>query len=243
MNACVDRAGSGIRAVVHKWESLQVELHGSYSLRRLKGLFSYRESTGVFRSLVELLAIPLLPLTCVAIIDSLPMNSPDLGFKNSGTVWVRGVLNGLVESFTVFWMFCHYIPKLQLSRRVLLFAIITATAISHIAVLCLIFLFSYPLPFTLLWMSGPWIGALALSLKVARGDFLRRNPDVLSDVRRFSALLLMHTSASLVFTGFNEIFARVPDKWQTAAALLVPVLKSSRGIYFVYFSVVKTIKA
>ncbi|KAK1943935.1 hypothetical protein P3T76_005331 [Phytophthora citrophthora] len=235
MNACVDRTGSVVRAVVRKWESLQVELHGSYSLQRLKGLFSYRESTGLFCSLLVLLAIPVLPLTCVAIIDSLPMKSPDLGLKSSGTVWIRGVLDGLVESFTVSWMFCLYVPELQISRRTLLFTTIIATGISHVAVLCLIFLFSYPLPFTLLWMSGPWIGALALSLKVARGEFLRRNPAVLKEVRRFSALLLMHTSTALVFTGFNEIFERVPDKWQTAAALLVPAFKIiERNLFCVF---------
>ncbi|KAG2808792.1 hypothetical protein PC116_g20714 [Phytophthora cactorum] len=75
----VHRAGSGVRALVRKWESLQVELHGSYSIQRFNSMFKYRASTGILRALVVLLAIPLIPLVCVAVIDAIPMNSPDLG--------------------------------------------------------------------------------------------------------------------------------------------------------------------
>ncbi|KAG7390291.1 Haloacid dehalogenase-like hydrolase domain-containing protein 3 [Phytophthora pseudosyringae] len=225
MNGCLAGAGSGVRVLVRKWESLQVELHGSYSIQRFQSVFKYRESTGISRALLMLAAIPLLPLACVAIIDALPMNSPDLGLANSGTVWIRGVSVGLLTSFTLSWMFCRYVPELEVSRRTLLFTTIAATAVSHIAVFCLILLFSYPLPFTLIWMSGPWIGTLALSLRLARGDFLRRNPGVRQEVRRFSILLVMHTSTALVIAGFNLMFLSVPNEWQALVALLVPAFK------------------
>ncbi|EEY52948.1 uncharacterized protein PITG_19657 [Phytophthora infestans T30-4] len=76
-------------------------------------MFNYRVSTGISRSLVVLITIPLLPLFCVAMIDALPMNSPNLGLAGSGTVWVRGVSVGLADSFTLVWMFCHVPEKWQ----------------------------------------------------------------------------------------------------------------------------------
>ncbi|ETM44581.1 hypothetical protein L914_10197, partial [Phytophthora nicotianae] len=107
----LDRVGSGVRALVRKWESLQVELHGSYSIQRFNSMFKYRASTGILRALVVLIAIPFLPLLCVAIIDAIPMNSPDLGLAGSGTVWMRGLSVGLVESFTLSWMFSQSVPE------------------------------------------------------------------------------------------------------------------------------------
>ncbi|KAF1795499.1 hypothetical protein GQ600_18631 [Phytophthora cactorum] len=227
----VHRAGSGVRALVRKWESLQVELHGSYSIHRFNSMFKYRASTGILRALVVLLAIPLIPLVCVAVIDAIPMNSPDLGLAGSGTVWMRGVSVGLVNSFTLSWMFCQYVPELKLSRRTLLSTTIAATAVSHLAVLGLIMMFRYPLPFTLVWMSGPWIATLALSLKLSRGDFLSKNPAVWQDVRRFSILSVMHTSSGLIITGFNS----VPEEWQTITALLVPAFKITERNLFCRF--------
>ncbi|ETI44737.1 hypothetical protein PPTG_01975 [Phytophthora nicotianae INRA-310] len=230
-----DRVGSGVRALVRKWESLQVELHGSYSIQRFNSMFKYRASTGILRALVVLIAIPFLPLLCVAIIDAIPMNSPDLGLAGSGTVWMRGLSVGLVESFTLSWMFSQYVPELQISRRILLFTTIAATAVSHLAVLGLIMVFGYPLPFTLLWMSGPWLGTYAMSLKLSRGDLLSKNPAVWHEVRRFSILSVMHTSSGVVITGFNEIFRSVPEEWQTLTALLVPAFKITERNLFCRF--------
>ncbi|KAF4143031.1 hypothetical protein GN958_ATG07760 [Phytophthora infestans] len=219
------RVGFGLRTLVRKWESLQVELHGSYSIQRFISMFNYRVSTGISRSLVVLITIPLLPLFCVAMIDALPMNSPNLGLAGSGTVWVRGVSVGLADSFTLVWMFCQYVPELKLSRRTLLSTTVAATAISHLAVLGLIMMFGYPLPFTLLWMTGPWLATLALSLKLCRGNLLNKNPESWREVRRFAILSVMHTSSGLIITGFNAYFHSVSEKWQTVIALLVPAFK------------------
>ncbi|OWY93246.1 hypothetical protein PHMEG_00037431 [Phytophthora megakarya] len=65
----------------------------------------YRESTHVWRALMVVAAVPLLPLICVAVIDAIPMNSPDLGFAHSGTAWTRNILVGLVDSYALPLMF------------------------------------------------------------------------------------------------------------------------------------------
>jgi hypothetical protein len=71
---------------VRKWESLQVELHGSYSVGRFGAMDKYRESASVWRAILVSVSVPLLPLVCVAVVDALPMNSPDLGLAHSETV-------------------------------------------------------------------------------------------------------------------------------------------------------------
>ncbi|OWZ02458.1 hypothetical protein PHMEG_00025973 [Phytophthora megakarya] len=178
----------------------------------------YRESTGISHVFVVLAVIPLLPLICVAVIDAIPMNSPDLGFAHSGTVWAR-------DSYALSLMFSLYIPELKLSRQHRLLTTIAATVISHTFLLCLIILMTYPLPFTLLWMAGPWLGTFALSLELTHREFQRKHPEVRNEVRRFAAIMVLHTSAGFVITGFNEIFVSVPEEWQTFTALLVPTFK------------------
>ncbi|EGZ14009.1 hypothetical protein PHYSODRAFT_510516 [Phytophthora sojae] len=68
----------------------------------------YRESTSVRRSLMILGAIPLLPLLCAAVVDAFPLESPDLGLAHSGTVWARGVLVTLFDSYSLSWMLGQY---------------------------------------------------------------------------------------------------------------------------------------
>ncbi|GMF27490.1 unnamed protein product [Phytophthora fragariaefolia] len=104
-----------VRVLVQRWESIQVELHGSYSVERLVSMKKYRESTCVWRSLMVLGTLPLLPLICAAVVDALPMQSPDLGLAHSGTVWVRGTLVTIFDSYALSWMFCLYVPELDIS--------------------------------------------------------------------------------------------------------------------------------
>lgn len=66
---------------------------------------------------------------------------------------------------------------------------------------------------------------LAVSLRLMRGEFLSKHPEVQSEVRRFSAILIMTTSAAVVYTAFNIIFQTVSTKWQTLAALAIPVFR------------------
>ncbi|KAE9294257.1 hypothetical protein PR003_g24298 [Phytophthora rubi] len=203
----------------------QVELHGSYSVERFISMQKYRDSTSVQRSLVLLGSIPLLSLACAAVVDAFPLESPDLGLAHIGTLWARGVLVTLFDSYALSWMFDQYVPQLEISRRTLIVTAIAAAVVVQASALILILLLWYPLPFTLIWISGPWIWTLALALKLSKGEFLRKNPQVLNEVRRFSTLLILTTSTGLVYVAFNVIFQTVPAEWQTPAAVLVPVFK------------------
>ncbi|KAE9175702.1 hypothetical protein PF002_g28725, partial [Phytophthora fragariae] len=185
----------------------------------------YRDSTSVCRSLMLLGAISLLSLACAGIVDAFPLESPDLGLAHSGTLWARGVLVTLFDSYALSWMFGQYVPQLEISRRTLIVAAIAATIAVQASALILILLLWYPLPFTLIWVSGPWIWTLALSLMLSKGEIIRDNPQVLAEVRRFSTLLILTTSTGLVYIAFNVIFQSVPAEWQMPAAVLVPVFK------------------
>ncbi|KAE9309575.1 hypothetical protein PR003_g20482 [Phytophthora rubi] len=199
MEECLARVGSTVRALVRGWESIQVELHGSYSVERFISMQKYRDSTSVCRPLMLLGAISLLSLACAGIVDAFPLESPDLGLAHSGTLWARGVLVTLFDSYALSWMFGQYVPQLEISRRTLIVAAIAATIAVQASALILILLLWYPLPFTLIWVSGPWIWTLALSLMLSKGEIIRDNPQVLAE--------------------------SVPAEWQMPAAVLVPVFK------------------
>ncbi|KAJ8548623.1 hypothetical protein ON010_g11051 [Phytophthora cinnamomi] len=225
MSGNLARVSCVVRALVRGWESIQVELHGSYSVERFISLQKYRESTSLRRLLVVLGTIPLPPLACAAVVDALPLESPDLGLAHSGTVWVRGTLVALFGSYAMARMFGQYVPELDISRRTIISSTIAATVVVQVSALCLTMLLWYPLPFTLIWVANPWIWTLALSLKLSKGEFLRNHAEILNEVRRFSTMLILSTSTGLMYIAFNSIFQTVPAEWQTPTAVLVPVFK------------------
>ncbi|GMF30400.1 unnamed protein product [Phytophthora lilii] len=225
MKECYARAGAGVRALIRRCESVQVELHGKYLFERFVAMDKYCKSTSALRAVAVLAATPLVPLLCVAITDAFPLKSADLGLEQSGMLWVRGAFVGLMESYALAWMFNVYIPELKLSRFTLLLSALAAVAAGHISAFRLMKLFWFPFPFTLFVTCGPWVGALALSLKLARGCFLRKHAFVQQELRRFSGILMMQLAAATIYAGFNVLFLSIPSKWQTVASLLVPMFK------------------
>lgn len=232
MNAFVARVGAGVRTIIRRWESIQVELHGSYSIQRFNSMQKYCETTTVWRAFGVLAAILFLPLICVAVVDIFPLKSPGLGLEHSGMLWIRGMLAGFLESYALVWMFSRYVPELIFSGVTLLLTAIAATTVVHMTAFGLMISLWYPLPFTLFWTSGPWLATLALSLKLSRGDFLRKHTVVQQEVRRFSIILIMQTTTAVVYTGFNALFLSISTKWQTPAALLVPLFRITQKNLF-----------
>ncbi|EGZ14012.1 hypothetical protein PHYSODRAFT_513008, partial [Phytophthora sojae] len=52
------------------------------------------------------LTTTLLPtLTCVALVDAFPLESPDLGLAHSGTLWIRGMVMVFLNSYALSWQF------------------------------------------------------------------------------------------------------------------------------------------
>jgi hypothetical protein len=225
MSAAISYIGAGTRTLVRRWESVQVELHGSYSVERFKRTDLYCNTTRAWRSLMVFLVTPLPSLMLVAAVDAIPLTSPYLGLVHSGTTWLRGVLVAFVEAFAIAWMFQSYAADLHLSTRSLLVTAVGVAMVANAIALGLAVLLWYPLPFTLLWLFGPWVGTFALSLKILKGDFLRTRAEAREDVRRFSVILMLQISTVVVYTVFNAMFASVSAEWQPIAALALPVFK------------------
>ncbi|GMF27488.1 unnamed protein product [Phytophthora fragariaefolia] len=172
-----------------------------------------------------MLATLLPPLAAVAFVDMFPLQPVELGLEHSTMIWVRGFFVGAIEAYALSGQFRHYIPELQISRWALILTATAASIVIHGIVLCLVILLWYPLPFTLLWLSGPWIVILALALKFFRGNYLREHAEVQHKVRRLSLITVAQTSTILVYTTLNVLFVRVPIKWQPFVALFVPIFK------------------
>ncbi|EGZ14013.1 hypothetical protein PHYSODRAFT_442943, partial [Phytophthora sojae] len=141
----------------------------------------YCASTKIWHALALMVATLLPTLACVAIVNSLPLEPPDLGLAHSATLWIRGLPVVFIQSYALSWQFSDYVPELKISSRALVLTATAATVVTHVLALGLFALLWYPLPFTMILLAGPWIGTLALALKLSRRDFLREHPEVLQD--------------------------------------------------------------
>eukprot|EP00644_Phytophthora_capsici_P011732 jgi/Phyca11/123339/e_gw1.50.436.1 len=61
---------------IRKWEAVQVELHGHYSVERFAAMNEYSRSTSLWRSVMVLISSPLPCLILVALLDAIPLEAP-----------------------------------------------------------------------------------------------------------------------------------------------------------------------
>jgi hypothetical protein len=122
---------AAIRGVVRKWEDVQVELHGSYSCARFKEMNKYSRSSGLLRALFVLVMTPVPVILLVAVVDALPLQPIELGLMHSGTLWLRGTLMTLFESFSILLVLRYDVAHLGISHRAMTFTSVATSLLNN----------------------------------------------------------------------------------------------------------------
>lgn len=138
-----------LRRAMLALESVQVELHGQYSVERLKNFNHYCETTSYTRVILVLLAVPMPCLAVIALADSIPLKDPAFGLSHSGLFWIRSAIVSFFVSFTVLEQCCHFVPRLRMTLGVVLLMTLSATLATPAAEIGMAFAIGYPVPFTI----------------------------------------------------------------------------------------------
>ncbi|EEY58864.1 uncharacterized protein PITG_11851 [Phytophthora infestans T30-4] len=145
----------------------------------------YCRSASCPRALMVLLITPLPSLILVTMIDAMPLESPERGLEHSAIVWVRGILTCFIYTHCAIEQIRLYSPNLRLEPLAGLCISLPTAIFTIVLTLGLSFL-CWPLPFTTLLMSGPWLGFMTFFLFRVRGAHLRANPEAIRDFCRCS---------------------------------------------------------
>jgi hypothetical protein len=216
---------AAIRGVVRKWEDVQVELHGSYSCARFKEMNKYSRSSGLLRALFVLVMTPVPVILLVAVVDALPLQPIELGLMHSGTLWLRGTLMTLFESFSILLVLRYDVAHLGISHRAMTFTSVATSLLNNAFGLGISALLWYPVPFILLWMAWTWIGLLTLFVWLFMRKAIRQNSKLVRRARRFSSVATSQLSTVIVYSVFSSILAHIPSAWQPVCAIFLPLFK------------------
>lgn len=223
------RKQMGIRALcatlVTAWSSFQVELHGQYSLQRLRTVHQYMQRTSAFRVLLVMVLTPLPCLVAVAISDSIPLEPPEKGIGRSHGFWVRAMFTVFIYSYAAIDQIRYYVPRLRISEKERIALAVPVAFFTNALAYGLARVIGFPLPFSLNLSAVPWSSLFALSLWVLRGKYLRRHPAVLQALLRYALVCMCQVSMVVVYPVFYSAFARFSSSTQTAFAMLLPVIK------------------
>lgn len=215
----------GWRALTKAWDAIQVELHGQYSLTRLRAFYTYSQSSSLVRVVLVIVLTPIPCLIAVGIADSIPLQPPERGIGHTHGYWVRGIFTSFIYSYSAIDQIQNYVPRLHVSLRERIAASLPASFISNAVAYALSRVIGFPLPFALTLSSVPWSLSFFASVWLLRGKFLRQHPDVLRDFLGYLLVLLCQLSMVVLYPAFYSVFANLSSAGQTKFVLLLPVIK------------------
>lgn len=211
--------------LVGAWEAVQVELHGQYSLGRLKSLHAYVATASAWRVCAVILATPIPCLVAVAIADAIPMAPPERGIDHSFGLWVRSFFSTFVYSHTITSQTFNYVPRLETTQREVAATSALVALSTCAATYGLARVIGFPLPFTIPMTATPWVVSMMLAMWIRRGRFLRQNPDVLKNLLRYALVTACQVSMIVIYPAFYTAFSHLSSSAQTLFTLLLPTIK------------------
>ncbi|KAL4116911.1 hypothetical protein PRIC2_012363 [Phytophthora ramorum] len=158
-------------------------------------------------------------------IDAMPLEDTEKGFKHSGVAWVRGTLTCFIYTHCAIEQIRLYNPILNLGLSAGLCISIPASILTSALALGLSASICWPLPFASLLMTGPWLGFISFFFLRVRGAHIRANPEAVKEVVRFATITGAQVSNVLIYAGFSTVFTKMPPQYQPVFALLIPVYK------------------
>lgn len=78
-----------LNCIIDWWIALQVELHGQYSLARLRAFDVYASTISLAHAFTICFLSPLPCLALITLIDCMPLASPTTGAVANTVYWVR----------------------------------------------------------------------------------------------------------------------------------------------------------
>jgi hypothetical protein len=217
------------------YASLQLELHGQYSVQRLQQLVHHAEST----SLIAVVAIvALTPLPCIVLVvstDVVPLSPPTQG--HTLAYWARVFFSLSIVTLASLNQINCAIEALRIAhlRLVVISVGVVLSVCAEAWVGALIV--GFPVPFVVPASAPWWLGSLALCLWPIWKHELRVNEDARRGLKRyawhFSAVLTM----AMVYPALRYLFIVASNPGKVVITMLLPLLKiafrnwSSYGVY------------
>ncbi|ETN22418.1 hypothetical protein PPTG_02363 [Phytophthora nicotianae INRA-310] len=228
----IQRLCSGIYDV---WMNLQVELHGSYSISRMRFLSEYSSSTSVFRASVFVIIAPFPCLIILTMIDCVPLAPTEDGSRANYLFWGRNYLTISLMTRAILEQLHLTVPSLDFTfiRTVCISALPSAGAVAFM--LAMTSLIGFPLPFTLVIGIPVWFVGLVICFGIFFGSKLRRESEVRTELLNYIVVIACQVVLTFIYPAYLYGFRSVSSTVQTFYVLLLPIIKIATKNWISFF--------
>ncbi|KAL4117926.1 hypothetical protein PRIC2_010254 [Phytophthora ramorum] len=172
-----------------------------------------------------------IPLVFLAI-DTLPLVDPSEGSKANKFFWLREYYTFLVITFLAIEQFRYSLPILPypLGRAIFHTAIVSALTVGLMYGLALFI--GFPLPFSILFLTPPWLSFIASFLVIQWLKKIRETPGAVAWLINVIKLWICQVLMVFIYPPYYFVFTTLSPNGQTAFSMLLPVIKLiMRNIY------------
>ncbi|KAF4130262.1 hypothetical protein GN958_ATG20677 [Phytophthora infestans] len=194
------------RGVYDVWVNLQVELHGSYSVSRMKFLSEYSSSTSVCRASIFVIMGPFPCLIILTLIDCVPLAPTEEGSRANYLFWGRNYLT---------------------------ISLMTAGAVAFM--LAMTRLIGFPLPFPLVVGIPVWFVGLIICFYIFFGSKLRRESAVRLELLNYIVVIACQVVLTFIYPAYLYGFRSVSSTVQTIYVLLLSIIKIATKNWISFF--------
>ncbi|GMF45755.1 unnamed protein product [Phytophthora fragariaefolia] len=221
------------RRLIKIWEATQVELVGGYSPERVSDLAQYSRQTSLFHVIAVIFLTPLPGLVVTVAIDALPLADPSEGLSANKSFWFREYYTFLVITFLATEQFRYSLPILPYPLKHAIASTAVVAGLSVGLMYCLAHFIGFPLPFSILFVTPPWLSFIVFFLAVEWAKAIRETPGAGTMLINVIKLWMCQVLMVFIYPPYYFIFTILPPSGQTAFSMLLPVIKLvMRNIFF-----------
>ncbi|KAG1701567.1 hypothetical protein DVH05_010868 [Phytophthora capsici] len=226
------RAGSRMFQV---WVNLQVELHGSYSISRIRLLSEYSNSTSAFRATLFGLLAPFPCLILLTLIDCVPLAPTEQGYQANYLFWGRNYLTISLMTRAILEQVHLTVPSLDLTflRTLSISTLPSAGAVAFM--LAMTSFIGFPLPFTLVVGIPVWFLGLVISFGIFFGAKLRDERPLRKELLNYIVVIACQVVLTFIYPAYLYGFRSVSSTAQTFYVLLLPIIKIATKNWISFF--------
>lgn len=215
-----------VSRILELWEASQVSHHGAYSLERLCAFSEYAQRHSSFRVFGVCLMTIIPPMILVLLVDCIPVQDPNLGWKANWTMWIQVFIRVLCMSLGIALELSVTAPAASLSiKSCSLIAVSTAIVYITLTLPVTIFV-AFPIPFMCFSTGGIFHGAFLLSVAIVVGPSrLKQNEEIKNQIKRFSNIMMIQLPMVVIYPALNALYVRLDGTDRMALILVLPVVK------------------
>ncbi|KAE9012223.1 hypothetical protein PF002_g11505 [Phytophthora fragariae] len=207
------------------WMYLQVELHGSYSIYRMRLLNNYTSSTSALRASIFLAMAPFPCLAILTLIDCVPLAPTESGYRANFLFWGRNCLTISLMTRAILEQLHLTVPSLHFTTWRTLSISVIPSAGSVAFMLAMTSLIGFPLPFTLVVGIPVWFLGLVICFGIFFGAKLRREAALRKELLNYIVVIACQVVLTFIYPAYLYGFRAIDSTAQTFYVLLLPIIK------------------